>query len=155
MQVLIMQEVHQILQKVCFRCKKNTWYIESNHIFQPPKYLIIIINRFSHYFVSGRHENMSPRTAGRVTMCEMLHESEPSLTRASESHRHIQPPTVMSNVLITRSWPAFQKRIGTSRAVQHIEHTSESVEQFSTGLHFVIIWSNNIQKGSTLVHIAK
>ena len=29
----------------CFRCK-NTWHVESNHILQPPKYLIIVVNRF-------------------------------------------------------------------------------------------------------------
>ena len=29
-----------------FRCKKNTWHVESDYISQPPKYLIIVVNRF-------------------------------------------------------------------------------------------------------------
>ena len=45
MQEFIMQGMHQKLQKSCFRYKKNTWYVESNYILQPPKYLIIIVNR--------------------------------------------------------------------------------------------------------------
>ena len=34
------------LEKSCFRCNKNTWHVESNHILQPPNYLIIVVNRF-------------------------------------------------------------------------------------------------------------
>ena len=45
-QQLIMQAVQQKLEKSCFRCKENTWRVESNYILQPPKYLIIIVNRF-------------------------------------------------------------------------------------------------------------
>ena len=30
----------------CFQPKKNTWHVESNSILQPPKNLIIIVNRF-------------------------------------------------------------------------------------------------------------
>ena len=40
-----MQGMQQQLQMSCFRCKKNTCYVESNYILQPPKYLIIIVNR--------------------------------------------------------------------------------------------------------------
>ena len=46
MQELIMQGMQQKLEKSCFRCKKNTWYVESNHILEPPNYLIIVVNRF-------------------------------------------------------------------------------------------------------------
>ena len=35
-----------ILETSCFRCKKNTWNVESNYILQLPKYLIIVVNRF-------------------------------------------------------------------------------------------------------------
>ena len=31
------------LRKPCFRCKKNTWHDVSNYIFQPPKYLSLLI----------------------------------------------------------------------------------------------------------------
>ena len=41
MQELMMQGMHKKLQKSCFRCKK-TLDIESSHILQHPKYLIII-----------------------------------------------------------------------------------------------------------------
>ena len=46
MQELIMQGLQQKLEKSCFRCNKNTWHVESNHILQPPNYLIIVVNRF-------------------------------------------------------------------------------------------------------------
>ena len=26
-------------------CKKNTWHVESRHILQPPKYLIIVVDQ--------------------------------------------------------------------------------------------------------------
>ena len=48
MQKLIKQGMRQKLEKSCFRCKKNTWYVESNHLLQPPKYLIIVVNRFKY-----------------------------------------------------------------------------------------------------------
>ena len=41
-----MPGMQQKLEKFCFRCKKNTWHVESNYISQPSKYLIIIVNRF-------------------------------------------------------------------------------------------------------------
>ena len=43
---LIMQGMQQKREKSCFRCKKNTWHVESNYCLQPPKNLIIIVNRF-------------------------------------------------------------------------------------------------------------
>ena len=45
MQDLIKQGMKQKLEKSCFR-GKNTWYVESNYLLQPPKYLIIVVNRF-------------------------------------------------------------------------------------------------------------
>ena len=44
---LVVQEHKQKLYKACSRCKKDTWHVESKHILQPPKYLIIIVNRFN------------------------------------------------------------------------------------------------------------
>ena len=46
MQELIKQGMKQKLEKSCFRCKKNTWHVESNYLLQPPKYLLIVVNRF-------------------------------------------------------------------------------------------------------------
>ena len=46
MQELMMQGLQQILENSCFRCKKNTWHVESKYIFQPLKYVIIIVSRF-------------------------------------------------------------------------------------------------------------
>ena len=46
MQELIKQGMEQKLEKSCFRCKKNTWCVDSNYILQPPKYLTIVVNRF-------------------------------------------------------------------------------------------------------------
>ena len=46
MQELIKQGMEQKLEMSCFRCKKNTWHVEPNYILQPPKYLIIVVNRF-------------------------------------------------------------------------------------------------------------
>ena len=48
MQELIMQGMQQMLEKPSFRCKKNTWHVETNYILQPPKYLIIVVNRFKY-----------------------------------------------------------------------------------------------------------
>ena len=41
MQNLIFQGLQQKLQKSCSRCNKNTWHVESSHILQPPKYLLL------------------------------------------------------------------------------------------------------------------
>ena len=48
MQELIKQGMEQKLEKSCIRCEKNTWHVESNYILQPPKYLIIVVNRFKY-----------------------------------------------------------------------------------------------------------
>ena len=45
MQELFIQEHEQKLYKTCSCCGKDTWHIESKQILQPPKYLIIIVNR--------------------------------------------------------------------------------------------------------------
>ena len=36
------------MQKSCSRCNKNTWHVESSYILQPPKYLLLFVNRFRH-----------------------------------------------------------------------------------------------------------
>ena len=46
MQELMMQGMQQLFEKSCFRCEKYTWHVESNHILQPPIYLIVIARRF-------------------------------------------------------------------------------------------------------------
>ena len=44
--VLVAKDMHtMILEKFCFRSKKNIWHVESNYILQPPKYLIIVVNQ--------------------------------------------------------------------------------------------------------------
>ena len=45
-QELIKKGMEPKLEKSCFRCNKNTWHVESNYILQPPKYLIMVVNRF-------------------------------------------------------------------------------------------------------------
>ena len=45
-QNLILQGLRQKLQKFCSRCIKNTWHVESSYILQPPKYLLLFVNRF-------------------------------------------------------------------------------------------------------------
>ena len=46
MQNLILEGLQQKLQKSCSRCNKNTRHIESGYILQPPKYLLLFVNRF-------------------------------------------------------------------------------------------------------------
>ena len=46
MQDLILQGMQHKLQTSCSRCNKNTWHLESNYTLQPPKYLLLIVNRF-------------------------------------------------------------------------------------------------------------
>ena len=48
MQDLIRQGMEQILEKSWFRCKKNSWHVESDYILQLPKYLVIVVNRFGY-----------------------------------------------------------------------------------------------------------
>ena len=40
-----MQGMQQKLEKSCFRCKKNTWHVESIYILQPQRCLLIVVNR--------------------------------------------------------------------------------------------------------------
>ena len=47
LQDLVMQGLEERLQKSCFQCKRNTWHLYSKQSFQPPKYLIINVKRFS------------------------------------------------------------------------------------------------------------
>ena len=46
MQNLILEGLQQKLQKSCSRCNKNTRHVESSYILQPPKYLLLFVNRF-------------------------------------------------------------------------------------------------------------
>ena len=42
----LQQKLQQKLQKSCSRCNINTWHVEASYILQPPKYLLIFVNRF-------------------------------------------------------------------------------------------------------------
>ena len=46
MQNLILEGLQQKLQKSCSRCNTNTRHVESSYILQPPKYLLLFVNRF-------------------------------------------------------------------------------------------------------------
>ena len=46
MQNLILEGLQRKLQKSCSRCNKNTRHVESSFILQPPKYLLLFVNRF-------------------------------------------------------------------------------------------------------------
>ena len=46
MQNLILKGLQQKLRKSCSRCNKNTWHVESSYILQPPKHLLLFVNRF-------------------------------------------------------------------------------------------------------------
>ena len=46
MQNLILEGLQQKFKKSCSRCNKNTRHIESSYILQPPKYLLLFVNRF-------------------------------------------------------------------------------------------------------------
>ena len=48
MQELVLENQKQKLYKTCFRYKKETRHLESKHLSQPPKYLIIIIMIFNY-----------------------------------------------------------------------------------------------------------
>ena len=45
-QNLILQGLQQKLQKSCSPYNKNTWHVESSYILQPPKCLLLFVNRF-------------------------------------------------------------------------------------------------------------
>ena len=59
MQELIMQGMQQKWEKFCYRCKENTWPVESYYILQPLKYLIIAVNRFK-YITNNFIQDMCP-----------------------------------------------------------------------------------------------
>ena len=46
MQNLILASLQQKLQTSCSRCNMNTRHVESSYILQPPKYLLLFVNRF-------------------------------------------------------------------------------------------------------------
>ena len=46
MQNLILESFQQKLQKSCSRCNKNTRHVELSYILQPPRYLLLFVNRF-------------------------------------------------------------------------------------------------------------
>ena len=48
MQNLILEGLQKKLQKSCSRCNQNTRHVESGYILQPPKYLLLFVNRFRH-----------------------------------------------------------------------------------------------------------
>ena len=50
MQELLMQEHQQKLYKTCSCYGRDTWHIESKQILQPPKYLIIIVDRITYSY---------------------------------------------------------------------------------------------------------
>ena len=45
-QNLILEDLQQKLQNSCSRYNKNTRHVESSYILQPPKYLLLFVNRF-------------------------------------------------------------------------------------------------------------
>ena len=48
MRELLLQEHNQKIYKTCSCCGRDTWHIESKQILQPPKNLLIIVNRFAY-----------------------------------------------------------------------------------------------------------
>ena len=50
-QNLILEGLQQKLQKSCFRCNKNTRHVKSSYILQPPKYLLLFVNRFRYLII--------------------------------------------------------------------------------------------------------
>ena len=45
MQELIMQRMQQKLEKSCFRCRKNTWHVESNYIYSLQIIWLLLLTR--------------------------------------------------------------------------------------------------------------
>ena len=66
MQNLILQELQQKWQKFCSRCNKNTWRVKSNYILQPPKYLLLFVNRFRYINDNVTKDRWSIPTATTV-----------------------------------------------------------------------------------------
>ena len=59
MQNLILQGLQQKLQKSCSRCNKNIWHVETSYILQPPKYLLLFVDRFRYINNSDTKERCS------------------------------------------------------------------------------------------------
>ena len=53
MQNLILEGLQQKWLKSCSRCNKNTRHVESGYILQPPKYLLLFVNRFRYINNNG------------------------------------------------------------------------------------------------------
>ena len=51
--------LQQKLQKSCSRCNKNTWHVESGYILQPPKYLLLFVNRFRYIINNATKDRCS------------------------------------------------------------------------------------------------
>ena len=47
-QELLLQDLKPKIYKTCSCCGRHTWHLESKHILQPPKNLLIIVNRVTH-----------------------------------------------------------------------------------------------------------
>ena len=89
-----------------------------------------------YHFVWSRHNNMSPCTGSKVNSNYERIASRVGTqfrTRASESQKHLPPPTVVSKVLTTRPWPTRQN--GLASAEQY--HTlNTTVSRFGAGMPF-------------------
>ena len=48
MQNFILHGLQHKLQNSCSRCNKKTWLVVSSYILQPPKYLLLFVNRFTY-----------------------------------------------------------------------------------------------------------
>ena len=59
MHELLLQEHKQKIYKTCSCCGRDTWHIESKQILQPPKNLLIIVNRIT-YSNNRITKNKSP-----------------------------------------------------------------------------------------------
>ena len=59
MQNLILQGLQQKLQKSCSRCNKNIWHVESSYTSQPPKYLLLFVNRFRYININVTKDRCS------------------------------------------------------------------------------------------------
>ena len=71
MQNLILQGLQQKLQKSCSRCNKNTWHVESSYILQPPKYLLLFVNRFRYITNNVTKDRCSISMDTTVRLCPL------------------------------------------------------------------------------------
>ena len=85
-----------------------------------------------------RHENISPCIGSRVNSKYegiALRVGAQFRTQASESQRHLPPPTVMSNVLTIRAWPAAKNRLTSAECCHTLYATASPFEQERFPLH--------------------